>query len=203
MTIFSNFRQFFLTNCLLFIGGFAIGQSAVPRFFLDAPEIYVNAPNVNRNKSFDRAGLGVSAAMNVASYNGTIRGGGYFGSTVRPQEKELQEATVLHYGAFFETGLGMYRSNGNRCAKDFHGAYTAMVVGGLRMDLDNKAVRAAGVNGWPNGFDYTVGAELGYFYIKDILRNTEFTLRGDYFFKQEVIGVRLGMKIFWNLKSGR
>jgi hypothetical protein len=177
------------------------GQNAVPRLFLDAPEIYLTVPNVNKEGSFDRSGAGVGATMNVANYHATGRVGAYFLGTTQPKAEDIQAATILNFGGFVEGGAGYYRTNGNRCAKDFRGAYTAMLVGGLRHNSTTKSlVNAADKT---LGLDYTAGLEFGYFYIRDIIRNTEFTLRGDYYFKQELIGVRLSMKVFWNLKGER
>jgi hypothetical protein len=178
------------------------GQNAVPRLFLDAPEIYLTVPNLLKSESFERAGAGLGLAMNIANYHATGRVGGYFSSSTQPGADDIQTATVLHYGGFLEGGTGLYRTNGNRCAKDFRGAYTAMLVGGLRYDLASKNLISE-TDKYSNGVDYTAGLEFGYFYIRDIIRNTEFTFRGDYYFKQELIGVRLGMKVFWNLKGER
>jgi hypothetical protein len=182
--------------------GTLFSQSAVPRLFLDVPEIYVILPNVNKSESFNRSGLGTGITMNVASYHATGRVGGYFMGTTQPKADDLKAVTTMHYGGFVEGGTGLYRTNGNRCAKDARGAYTAMLVGGVRYDLSSKDLRNAS-DKYADGFDYTAGLEFGYFYIKDIIKNTEFTLRGDYYFKQELVGVRLGLKVFLNLKGER
>jgi hypothetical protein len=177
-------------------------QDAVPRLFLDAPEIYLVLPNVNKTESFNRSGAGIGLAMNVANYHATGRIGGNFAALAEPKADDFAKSVVLQYGGFLEGGVGLYRTNGNQCAKDKRGAYTAMLVGGVRYDVNSKPVILAN-DKYADGFDYTIGGEFGYFYIKDIIKNTEFTIRGDYFVQSQVVAVRLGMKVFWNLKGER
>ena len=195
----SNLRLFILLPLALFLSLKTFGQG-IPRYFLDAPAFYLIAPDAKHIA--DRAGLGLNVAMNIATYNATLRFGGGAASTVGPKADDLGESVLMHYNGFVESGFGLYRSNGDRCAKDNRSAYTAMVVGGLRYDYPNKELGES-VAATPNGFDYTVGAELGYFYIRDIIRNTEYTLRGDYFVKAKTVGAQFGIKIFFNLRGRR
>jgi hypothetical protein len=189
-----------LTFCVFLCAfGKSLAQSAIPRLFLDAPHIYMFLPNVKSNQSFDRAGLGLDVAMNVATYNAMARAGGSFATSAAPKADDLGSSVLMHYGGFVEAGAGLFRTNGNQCAKNNRGAYTAMAVGGVRYRALSKELVELG----ENGIDYTLGVELGRFYIKDIIRNTEFVLRSDYHFKQELISINIGFKVFWNLKGQR
>ena len=51
--------------------------------------------------------------------------------------------------------------------------------------------------------DYTVGAEFGYFFIRDVFRNFEVVLSGNYSTKSKVVGANLGFKMFLNLRADR
>jgi hypothetical protein len=93
-------------------------QNPIPRLFLDAPHLYLVLPNVNRSQSFDRAGAGINIAMNVATYHATARVGGSFATSGQPKADDFEQSLLLQYGGFLEGGLGLYRTNGNRCAKD-------------------------------------------------------------------------------------
>lgn len=53
------------------------------------------------------------------------------------------------------------------------------------------------------GMDYTVGAELGYFYIRDVFKNYEVLLTTDYYTRAKVLGVTAGFKLFLNLRGQR
>lgn len=190
-------------TCITLLTAFQLqAQNPIPRLFLDAPHLYLTLPNVNKTESFDRAGAGVAVAMNVATYHATARVGGSFAASGQPKADDFGNSVLMQYGGFLEGGLGLYRTNGNRCAKHKHGAYTAMAVGGVRYDGFSTPLVSAGELAY-TGLDYTLGAELGYFYIRDIIKNSEVVLRSNYHIKKEVISVELGFKIFWNLKGER
>jgi hypothetical protein len=106
------------------------------------------------------------------------------------------------YG-ILEAGGGLYRTNGNQCARTKQNAFTAMAVVGLRYNLDTRSPKPAGEENSPYGANFCVGAELGYFFIRDVFKNVEISLRGNYFPKIETASVNFGFKMFLNLKAGR
>ena len=55
----------------------------------------------------------------------------------------------------------------------------------------------------PDGLDYTVGAEFGYFFIRDVFKNFEVFLDGRYHTKAEVVSANFGFKMFLNLRANR
>ncbi len=195
-------RQFTLICSYLFAGLQLCAQKPIPRLFLDAPHLYLALPRVNKTEKLDHTAAGVSLAMNVATYYYTARIGGSLAASGQPNSNDFGNSLLMHIGGFFESGLGLYRTNGSRCAMHRRGAYTAMLVGGFRYDgLLTSLVRASEIT--QTGPDYTLGAEFGYFYIRDIIRNTEIVLRSNYHFRKEVVSFELGLKVFWNLKGKR
>ena len=51
------------------------------------------------------------------------------------------------------------------------------------------------------GFRFGIGAELGYFYIRDVFRNTAFVLRGTYYPSSKTVQMNLGFKFFLNMRE--
>jgi hypothetical protein len=161
----------------------------LPRLFLDIPHIYFAAPDVE--KVGNLLGAGAEAAFNVGTHWSVARIGGGATFTMDPQADEVSESFLTTPYAKLEVGLGKYRSNGNQCAKTKQSAYTAMAKGGLRYNFQAEQL------------DYTLGAEFGYFFIRDVFRNMEISLSGDYYTKAKVIGATFGFKFFLNLKADR
>ncbi len=168
-----------------------------PRLFLDLPSIYFAAPDVEHIAN--NMGAGVGVAMNVGTHNlvGRIGGGSDF--LLDPKASDLKASFRAVPNGLVQLGAGMYRSNGNRCAKTKANAFTALGKVGLRYDYNTKA---------PEGIDKgtlnpTVGAELGYFYIRDIFRNLEIVLDVNYMTKSKTIYAGFGFKTFLNLRAGR
>ena len=52
-------------------------------------------------------------------------------------------------------------------------------------------------------FDFTLGVELGYFYIRDVFRNMEFVISSNYHTQAKVISGNIGFKFFLNLRANR
>lgn len=178
-------------------------QGKLPRLFLDVPAIYLTSPDVTNID--ERAGAGLHIAMNVATHWGVVRAGG--GSDFLFSLKDLDSATdaetffISPYG-LLEAGAGLYRSNGNKCARTNQNAFTAMAKGGLRYYFNEDALTAP-EGETPEQLDFALGAEFGYFFISDVFRNWEVFLDGHYFTNSEAIQVRFGTKFFLNLRSNR
>jgi hypothetical protein len=170
-----------------------------PRLFLDVPAIYATAPNVKNIQN--NAGLAGEVLMNVATHHIVGRAGGGFIYSFDPQAKDFFTSTLSTPYVLLEVGAGNYRSNGNKCAKTHRPAFTAIAKAGIMHQF--LAGRNRPVDTPSGNFDYTVGLELGYFYIRDIFRNSEVFVRGNYFIKSEAISADLGLKIFLNLRADR
>jgi len=191
-------KQSVLAFCSLFLFLGAQAQTKLPRYFIDIPAIYATAPDVQNVKT--RVGVGAEAAFNVATHWGTARIGGGSTFTVNPKAQNVQDSLLITPYGLFEIGAGLYRTNGNKCAKNHSHAFTAMAVAGIRYDIDTRSVRPDG--GDPNyGLKFGVGAEFGYFFISDVLRNYEIFLRGTYFPDNKTTTANFGFKFFLNARA--
>jgi hypothetical protein len=191
-----------LILCALFCASAAVlpAQYGGPRLFLDIPSFYVHTPNVE--KTGERVGAGLEAAMNVGAHWGVTRLGVGTTFTLNPGSEEFSKTTLWRPYAIMEAGAGLYRSNGNQCAKSHQSAFTAMGKVGMRYDFNREAIAVSeGVE--PNALDFILGVELGYFFIRDVFRNTEFVLNGNYHTQAKVISANVGFKLFLNLRADR
>lgn len=164
------------------------GQSG-SRLFLDVPVIYGVSPNVG--KFNDRIGLGGAVDFNVGTHYLLTRIGGGANVTLEPRADDLGASILTSPFVHLEAGAGLYRTNGNRCSLHHRGAFTAVAKAQLLYDFKASEM------------DYSVGPELGYFYIRDMFKNNEVFLRGDYFIKSKVFSASFGFKFFLNLKAER
>jgi hypothetical protein len=193
-------KSFFLASFLCI--AFALqAQYGGPRLFLDVPSFYAHTPNVEN--AGHRLGAGLDFAMNVGTHWGVSRLGVGTTFTFDPQSEEFNETTLWGPYAFLEAGAGLYRSNGNQCAKERQSAFTAMGKVGMRYDFNSEAVQVDEVGVDPNQLDFTLGVELGYFYIRDVFRNMEFVMSGNYHTQAKVISANIGFKFFLNLRANR
>jgi len=179
----------------------AISQQTakLPRLFLDIPIVHLAAPDVTLVGN--RLGVGVGTAMNVATHWSTARLGGGAVFSMDPQSREVQETFVTSPYMLFEVGAGKYRTNGNQCSKTKSKAFTAMAKAGVRYAFISEALEPEGEV--PDKFDVTVGAELGYFFIRDVFKNTEVFLDGYYHVNSKIISANFGFKMFLNLRADR
>lgn len=172
-------------------------EAKLPRLFLDIPVIHLAAPNVELVGN--RIGIGAGTAMNFATHWSTARIGGGAVFSMDPQSKNVEETFVTTPYALAEVGAGKYRTNGNQCSKTKSKAYTAMAKAGVRYAFISDPLEPDGVA--PEKFDVTVGAELGYFFIRDVFRNTEVFLDANYHVNSKIISANFGFKMFLNLRS--
>jgi hypothetical protein len=185
---------------LLLFAAFACFQVALsaqynggPRLFLDIPSIYLHTPDVS--KIGNVMGAGAEAAMNVGTHWSVARLGGGTTFTLDPKSNDLGSTMAWTPYALLEAGAGMYRSNGNQCAKTKQNAFTAMGKAGLRYNFVGDARGG--------GLDYSVGAEFGYFYIRDVFKNFELLTSANYFIESKTVAVNFGFKTFLNLRADR
>jgi len=172
-------------------------EAKLPRLFLDIPVIHLAAPNVELVGN--RIGIGAGTAMNFATHWSTARIGGGAVFSMDPQSKNVEETFVTTPYALAEVGAGKYRTNGNQCSKTKSKAFTAMAKAGVRYAFISDPLEPDGVA--PDKFDVTVGAELGYFFIRDVFRNTEVFLDANYHVNSKIISANFGFKMFLNLRS--
>ena len=172
------------------------------RLFLDVPNLYVTSPDLKNVGN--RVGMGLGFAMNVGTHWSVARLGIGASVTADPQSNDFEKSLITTPFALLEAGAGKYRSNGDRCAKTKRAAYTAMGKAGLRYYFDTrKSEVGVELDDTGYGVDYTVGAELGYFYIRDVFRNFEVVMDANYHIKAKVISATFGFKFFLNLKADR
>ncbi len=187
-------------TCVAFsFPAFSQQTAKLPRLFLDIPIVHLAAPDVTLVGN--RLGIGVGTAMNVATHWSTARLGGGAVFSMDPQSREVQETFVTSPYMLFEVGAGKYRTNGNQCSKTKSKAFTAMAKAGVRYAFISEALEPEGEV--PDKFDVTVGAELGYFFIRDVFKNTEVFLDGYYHVNSKIISANFGFKMFLNLRADR
>jgi hypothetical protein len=190
-------KKLLLSTALLFAALVAQAQYSGPRLFLDVPSIYFAAPDVERIGN--NLGAGAEIAMNVGTHWGVARLGGGAMFTVDPKADEVSVLTTPYL--ILEAGAGIYRSNGNKCAKTHAHAFTIIAKGGIFYNFNTQETEPGSEK--PDGLDYTVGAEFGHFFIRDVFQNFEFFLDGRYHTKAEVVSANLGVKWFLNLRANR
>lgn len=167
----------------------ASAQYGGPRLFLDIPNIYLAAPDVERVGNL--LGAGAETAFNVGSHWSVARLGGGAIFSLDPKSEDVGGSFNTAPYVFVEAGLGKYRSNGRKCAKTHQSAFTLLGKGGVRYDFDAQKI------------DYTVGAEFGYFFIRDIFKNYEIFLNANYLTQAQTISAGFGFKLFLNLRANR
>lgn len=184
-----------LTAFLLF--SFALkAQYGGPRLFLDIPNIYFHAPDLEHIGN--RLGVGAEAAFNVGTHWSVARIGGGAAVTADPKADDFGKSIITTPYALLEIGAGMYRSNGARCAKTHQNAFTVLGKAGMRYNFNNKIASETDTKGF---IDYTVGIELGHFFIRDIFKNYEVFLRSNYYTQSKTISADFGFKMFLNLRA--
>jgi hypothetical protein len=168
-------------------------RNSGPRLFLDLPAIYFVAPDVEHVGNL--LGAGAEAAFNVGTHWSVARIGGGTTVTMDPKSEDIGATIATRPYGLLEGGLGIYRSNGNQCAKSHQSAYTAMAKAGLRYTFNQpEAVEA---------LDYTLGVELGFFYIRDMFRNIELLAQANYMTRAKVVSANFGFRFFFNLRANR
>jgi hypothetical protein len=189
-------KKLFVFTVFSFAALFVQAQYGGPRLFLDLPVIYATAPDVEQIGN--RLGAGIETAFNVGTHWSVARLGGGANFTLDPKADDVGESFLTTPFARLEVGAGMYRSNGNKCAKTKQNAFTVLAKGGLFYNFAKKEGEIE-----PERLDYTVGAEFGYFFIRDVFKNYEVFLAGNYHTKAKVVSANFGFKMFLNLRANR
>ena len=191
----------------LFLFGFiALHTStthAQTRVFLDVPVLTYYNPNVEEFS--DRMGLNLGIDLNVGSHNLVSRVGLGVNGTLAPSADDIGESVFTSLYGKGEIGAGLFRTNGKKCSIHNSNAYTALAIGGVRYNYltkDFPLLPDEALAGY-DGLDYYAGVELGYFFIRDVFKNYELFMRGDYSLKNKIISANVGFKLFLNLKARR
>lgn len=192
-------RQTILLFAFVCSASAIFAQNRGARLFLDIPSLYFAAPDVENIGT--NLGVGAALAMNVATHNVVGRVGGGSTFTINPKNSNFKESFAYAPFVMAEAGAGMYRSNGDLCAKTKRNAYTVLGKAGARYIFNTSDLR--GADDPIGAMDYTVGVELGYFYIRDVFKNFEVVLDGNYFTQSKTISANFGFKVFLNLKANR
>lgn len=180
-------KHVFLTILLVALSSAMAFAQGLPRIFVDIPSISIFSPDVeNFNDVF---GAGAATHLNVGTHWGVARAGGGVDALIRTRDNNDEEQLYWSPYVNSEIGLGMFRSNGNKCAAHNQSAFTAMGLGGIRYDFKGSSASPY------------FGAEFGYFYIKDIFKNQEGFVRGEYFTESKTFAVRAGFRVFLNVKA--
>ena len=170
-----------------------------PRLFLDIPSISFAVPDVTKPSA--RMGMDLGTALNVGTHWSVARVGGGGRFSLSPDAEDLAESFQINPYLLAEVGAGIYRSNGNKCSRTQQNAFTILAKAGVNYSFytkdEKKILNETGV------IDYTVGAEFGYFFIRDIFKNYEVFLSANYHTKAEVLSGNIGLKLFLNLKADR
>ena len=195
-------KKYFLAPALVVCVLHGVIAQNNARLFLDVPSIYVTAPDLEQ--AAKRVGLGLGFALNVGTHWSVARLGIGANMTADPNTDDFERSFQATPYALLEAGAGKYRSNGDQCAKTKRSAFTAMGKAGIRYYFDTRKTEPNVVlDDTGFGLDYTVGTELGYFYIRDVFKNVEFVFDANYHIKAKIISGSLGFKMFLNLKADR
>lgn len=195
MTFFKNL----LLATALFASIHSLSAQNGPRLFLDVPSFYFAAPDLKNIGS--NLGLGSDITMNIATHNLVVRAGGGTLATVDSKSKDLINDILVTPFVKLEAGAGRYRSNGNKCAKSHRPAFTTLAKAGVRYNFLAGNNRPEGTES--GELDYTLGLEFGYFYIRDVIKNSEVFATADYNVKAQNFSLNAGFRIFFNLKGKR
>lgn len=194
-----------ITVLSLYLCTWITSTHAQTRIFLDIPQVsYFNA---NVGNMGERMGLDVGIDLNFASHFMVARVGTGSSITIGTQRKEIEKSLFSSIYGKMETGIGLYRTNGKRCSLGHSSAFTALAMSGVRFSHltqdANPEKRREGTTYGLNGFDFYAGIELGYFFIRDMYKNYDFFLRGDYLMSKDAFTANAGVKLFLNLKANR
>lgn len=171
----------------LVFGLFFSGQAQDARVFLDVPALYLHSSNVEKIQN--NGGLGMDVGIGVGTHYLMTKLSA--GSTVTAdfQSDAIEETVLFQPFVRIEAGAGLWRSNGNQCAKHDSNAFTVMPKAAVLYAFEPQEVQ------------FAVGAELGYFRIRDYFRNSELFVDGGYNITASSFYANFGFRFFLNLRA--
>ncbi len=190
-------KTFLLFGCLL--AAIVVNAQYGPRLFLDIPNMSFSVPDVT--DPTQRMGFDLGTAFNVGTHWSVARVGGGASFSLSPDAEDVAESFQINPFLLVEAGAGIYRSNGNKCARTQQNAFTAMAKAGVLYTFYSKDEKA--LTNETGAIDYTIGGEFGYFFIRDVFKNYELFLSPNYHIKSKVLSANLGFKLFLNLRADR
>ncbi len=178
----------YLLLCSFFFLTLTSSNAQGGRFFIDIPAFYIQAADFSKiNQAF---GLGTQLGASFGGHHYKIGlAGGVDANASLAGTGKFSEKIGFNPYAQFELGAGLFRTNGQKCAVHNHNAYTAMPVGIVRYDFSTKKMAVL------------AGAQLSYFNIRDMVKNTELFLNLNYDITNKAAGGALGMRVFFNLNN--
>jgi len=179
-------KQHFLLVFALFTLAVS-GFSQRPRMFLDVPAIYAYSANLEAFEA--NSGLAMDIGFGLGSHNLMTRLSGGTAVTADFQSDEIEKTVNWLPFVKLEAGAGLWRSNGNKCSRHHSNAFTAIAKGATLYAFDAQEVQ------------FTVGAELGYFRIRDYKRNMEIFMDGGYNVTSSSPFAAFGLRYFLNLRA--
>lgn len=169
--------------CLLNLGA----QAQQLRMFLDVPSVYLHSPQLDAIQN--NAGLGMDVGFGLGTHYLMSRLSAGTMVTADFQSDEIEKSVLWLPFVRLEAGAGLWRSNGNKCSRHDSNAFTALAKGGMQYAFQAQEMQ------------FTVGAELGYFRIRDYFRNVELFLDGGYNVTADALYGSFGMRYFLNLRA--
>jgi hypothetical protein len=163
-------------------------QAQGGRFFIDAPAFYAQSTDFSKIK--EAVGLGAQGGFSYGGhhYKLGVAAGVDANANLLSTGKFSEKVDFKPY-AQLEFGAGFFRTNGQKCSIHNRNAYTAMPVAIIRHDFTSKKSM------------FLIGAELSYFNIRDMVKNTELFLNINYNAASKAVGGAFGMRIFFNLNN--
>lgn len=191
-------KKTLLFVCCLLVAVIAKAQYG-PRLFLDIPNISFAVADVTKPKNL--MGIDLGTALNVGTHWSVARIGGGASFSLSPAAEDVAESFKINPFVLVEGGVGIYRSNGNKCARTQQNAFTLLAKGGVFYSFyDKDQKKLLDETGM---IDYTIGGEFGYFFIRDVFKNYEVFLSPNYHIKAKVLSANFGFKLFLNLRADR
>ncbi|MBL7780714.1 MAG: hypothetical protein JNM22_05810 [Saprospiraceae bacterium] len=190
-------KTFLLFGCLL--AAIVANAQYGPRLFLDIPNMSFSVPDVT--EPTQRMGFDLGTAFNIGTHWSVARIGGGASFSLSPDAEDVAESFQINPFLLVEAGAGIYRSNGNKCARTQQNAFTAIAKAGVLYTFYSKDEKA--LLDETGQIDYTIGGEFGYFFIRDVFKNYELFLSPNYHIKSKVLSGNLGFKLFLNLRADR
>jgi len=193
-----HMKKTFLLSCCL-LAAIVVKAQYGPRLFLDIPNMSFSVPDVT--KPTQRMGFDLGTAFNVGTHWSVARVGGGAVFSLSPDADDLAESFQINPFLVAEVGAGIYRSNGNKCARTQQNAFTAIAKAGVRYTFYSKDEKA--LLDESGQIDYSIGGEFGYFFIRDVFKNYEVFISPNYYLKSKVLAGNIGFKLFLNLRADR
>ncbi len=168
------------------------------RSFIDIPSIYLmtnDVENINND-----TGLGLDVGYGIGTHHVMAKVSGGIQATTDFDSKEVGKSIYYNLFSRAEAGIGLWKTNGDKCGSEHNRVYTAIAKGGIQFNfLDKEANSDLGVRGRASGSDIYIGGEFGSFILNDYRKNTEIFIDAGYYLDAETIYLKFGFRTFIKL----